>query len=100
MDCVGVKRCCGGLIDDVKRKAPWFLSDFTDGLHFQAISSALFIYFTSLANIITFAGVLGAATDQNMVRVTKYLLPCSDKTKNILQTQMCSRPLRVSCQAQ
>ena len=49
-------RFCGGLIDDIKRKAPWFLSDFTDGLNFQCLSSIMFMYFACLAPIITFGG--------------------------------------------
>ena len=60
-------RFCGGLIDDIKRKAPWFLSDFKDALDFQCISSVLFMYFACISSIITFGGLLGAATDQNMV---------------------------------
>ena len=64
-------RFCGGLIDDIKRKAPWFISDFTDGLNFQCLSSILFMYFACLSPIITFGGLLGAATDQNMVKINK-----------------------------
>lgn len=61
-------RFCGGLIDDLKRKVPWFLSDFKDGLNFQCLSSILFMYFACLSPIITFGGLLGTATDQNMVK--------------------------------
>ena len=61
-------RFCGGLIDDIKRKAPWYLSDFTDGLNFQCLSSVIFMYFACLAPIITFGGLLGSATDDNMVK--------------------------------
>jgi solute carrier family 4 (sodium bicarbonate transporter), member 10 len=63
------QRFCGGLIDDLKRKLPWFLSDFRDGLNFQCLSSVLFMYFACLSPIITFGGLLGTATDQNMVRI-------------------------------
>ena len=60
-------RFCGGLIDDVKRKAPWLWSDIVDGLNFQCLSSVMFMYFACIAPIITFGGLLGTATDQNMV---------------------------------
>ncbi len=60
-------RFCGGLIDDIKRKAPWFWSDIKDALNFQCLSSVLFMYFACLSPIITFGGLLGTATDQNMV---------------------------------
>ncbi len=64
-------RFCGGLMDDIRRKAPWFWSDFIDGLNFQCLSSIMFMYFACLAPIITFGGLLGTATDQNMVRISK-----------------------------
>ncbi len=57
----------GGLRDDVKRKMLYYLSDYKDGLNFQCISAVLFMYFACLSPIITFGGLLGAATDQNMV---------------------------------
>ena len=59
----------GGLIDDIKRKMIFYISDYKDGLNFQCISSVLFMYFACLSPIITFGGLLGAATDQNMVNL-------------------------------
>uniref|UniRef100_A0A8C5WXL9 Anion exchange protein n=1 Tax=Laticauda laticaudata TaxID=8630 RepID=A0A8C5WXL9_LATLA len=54
---------CGGLYLDLKRKLPWFFSDFYDGFHIQSISAVLFIYLGCIANAITFGGLLGDATD-------------------------------------
>ncbi|XP_037663035.1 electrogenic sodium bicarbonate cotransporter 4 [Choloepus didactylus] len=56
-------RFFGGLCLDVKRKLPWFPSDFYDGLHIQSISAILFIYLGCITNAITFGGLLGDATD-------------------------------------
>ncbi|XP_061119816.1 electrogenic sodium bicarbonate cotransporter 4 [Conger conger] len=56
-------RFCGGLILDIKRKLPWFASDFYDGFHIQSISAVLFIYLGCITNAITFGGLLGDATD-------------------------------------
>ncbi|XP_045049723.2 electrogenic sodium bicarbonate cotransporter 4 isoform X2 [Desmodus rotundus] len=56
-------RFFGGLCLDVKRKLPWFLSDFYDGFHIQSISAILFIYLGCITNAITFGGLLGDATD-------------------------------------
>ncbi|XP_035660550.1 electrogenic sodium bicarbonate cotransporter 1-like [Branchiostoma floridae] len=56
-------RFFGGLIDDVKRKAPHYLSDFKDGLNLQCLSSVLFLYFACITPVITFGGLLGDATD-------------------------------------
>ncbi|KAM8885314.1 electrogenic sodium bicarbonate cotransporter 1-like isoform 4-T4 [Spinachia spinachia] len=56
-------RFCGGLILDIKRKAPFFISDFTDAFHIQALSAILFIYLGTVTNAITFGGLLGDATE-------------------------------------
>uniref|UniRef100_H0WMX3 Anion exchange protein n=1 Tax=Otolemur garnettii TaxID=30611 RepID=H0WMX3_OTOGA len=53
----------GGLRLDIKRKLPWFPSDFYDGFHIQSISAILFIYLGCITNAITFGGLLGDATD-------------------------------------
>uniref|UniRef100_A0A7N5JRJ4 Anion exchange protein n=1 Tax=Ailuropoda melanoleuca TaxID=9646 RepID=A0A7N5JRJ4_AILME len=56
-------RFFGGLHLDIKRKLPWFPSDFYDGFHIQSISAILFIYLGCITNAITFGGLLGDATD-------------------------------------
>ncbi|XP_016140789.1 electrogenic sodium bicarbonate cotransporter 4-like [Sinocyclocheilus grahami] len=56
-------RFCGGLILDIKRKLPWYPSDFYEGFHIQSISAVLFIYLGCITNAITFGGLLGDATD-------------------------------------
>ena len=52
-------RLFGGLINDVKRKAPWYLSDFKDAIAVQSLASYIFIYFACLTPIVTFGGLLG-----------------------------------------
>jgi len=59
-------RLFGGLINDIKRKAPWYWSDFKDALALQCIASWIFLYFACLSPIITFGGLLGHATGNNM----------------------------------
>lgn len=49
----------GGLVNDLKRKAPWYFSDFKDALSLQCIASWIFLYFACLSPIITFGGLLG-----------------------------------------
>ncbi|OXB54080.1 hypothetical protein ASZ78_005592 [Callipepla squamata] len=61
------KRFCGGLYLDIKRKLPWFPSDFYEGFHIQSISAILFIYLGCITNAITFGGLLGDATDNYQV---------------------------------
>lgn len=67
------KKFCGGLVLDVKRKLPFFASDFYDALHIQSLSAILFIYLGTVTNAITFGGLLGDATD-NMQGVLESFL--------------------------
>jgi anion exchange protein len=57
---------CGGLIADIKRKLPWYASDFTDALNMQCVATFCFMYFALLAPIVTFGGLLEEATHQRM----------------------------------
>lgn len=59
-------RLFGGLILDIKRKAPHYLSDFTDALNLQCLATTCFMYFALLAPIVTFGGLLEEATHQRM----------------------------------
>ncbi len=53
----------GGIINDIKRRAKHYVSDFKDGLHPKCIAAVLFLYFACLAPTITFGGVMAAQTD-------------------------------------
>ncbi|NXA42050.1 S4A4 protein, partial [Eudromia elegans] len=59
--CAGY-RLFGGLLGDIRRKAPWYWSDFSDALHIQCLSAVLYIYLATVTNAITFGGMLGDAT--------------------------------------
>ncbi|KAK3787792.1 hypothetical protein RRG08_038497 [Elysia crispata] len=69
-------RLFGGLINDLKRKASWYKSDFTDALAAQSVASFIFLYFACLTPIITFGGLLGDATDQSMAALESILSGC------------------------
>ncbi|XP_018094312.2 sodium-driven chloride bicarbonate exchanger isoform X1 [Xenopus laevis] len=56
-------RFFGGLILDVKRKAPFFWSDFKDAFSLQCLASVLFLYCACMSPVITFGGLLGEATE-------------------------------------
>ncbi|XP_026714139.1 anion exchange protein 4 [Athene cunicularia] len=62
-----------GLLQDIRRKAPWYGSDFSDALHPQCLSAVLYIYLVTVTNAITFGGMLGEATD-NMQGVLESFL--------------------------
>ncbi|KAH3747855.1 hypothetical protein DPMN_182287 [Dreissena polymorpha] len=59
-------RLFGGLIADVKRKLPWYWSDFRDSLHIQSVASIIFLFLATLTPNVTFGGLLGQATNQYM----------------------------------
>ncbi|XP_033155427.1 sodium bicarbonate cotransporter 3 isoform X4 [Drosophila mauritiana] len=59
-------RLFGGLINDIKRKAPWYISDYKDALSMQCVASWIFLYFACLSPIITFGGLLAEATGKHM----------------------------------
>uniref|UniRef100_A0AAY4CU68 Anion exchange protein n=1 Tax=Denticeps clupeoides TaxID=299321 RepID=A0AAY4CU68_9TELE len=56
-------RLFGGLVLDVCRKVPFYLSDFRDGLSLQCVASFLFLYCACMSPVITFGGLLGEATE-------------------------------------
>lgn len=51
-----------GLLHDIKRKAPHYKSDFTQGLNFKSLATTFFLFFACLAPAIAFGGLLGTAT--------------------------------------
>ncbi|XP_028274443.1 electrogenic sodium bicarbonate cotransporter 1-like isoform X2 [Parambassis ranga] len=67
------RKFCGGLVLDIKRKLPFFASDFYDALNIQSLSAILFIYLGTVTNAITFGGLLGDATE-NMQGVLESFL--------------------------
>jgi hypothetical protein len=56
-------RPLGGLIDDIKRRMPHYLTDFSDGLHPKALASVFFLFFACFAPAVAFGGLLGVLTD-------------------------------------
>ncbi|XP_073707589.1 electroneutral sodium bicarbonate exchanger 1 isoform X4 [Garra rufa] len=66
-------RLFGGLILDVKRKAPFYFSDFKDGLNLQCIASFLFLYCACMSPVITFGGLLGEATEGRISAIESLL---------------------------
>ncbi|XP_040289162.1 sodium bicarbonate cotransporter 3 isoform X2 [Bufo bufo] len=69
-------RVFGGLMLDIKRKAPFFLSDFKDALSLQCLASVLFLYCACMSPVITFGGLLGEAT-QNRISAIESLFGAS-----------------------
>uniref|UniRef100_A0A3Q1EGU3 Anion exchange protein n=1 Tax=Acanthochromis polyacanthus TaxID=80966 RepID=A0A3Q1EGU3_9TELE len=59
-------RIFGGLVNDVRRKAPFLWSDIRDALSLQCLASILFLYCACMSPVVTFGGLLGEATKGNI----------------------------------
>jgi mannitol/fructose-specific phosphotransferase system IIA component (Ntr-type) len=55
-------RICGGIVDDLRRRLPYYVSDFRDGLHPKCVGATLFLFFACLAPAVTFGGVMAVET--------------------------------------
>jgi solute carrier family 4 anion exchanger 2 len=70
------RRLFGGLINDIKRRYPYYLSDFTDGLSSSCLAAAIFMYFAALCTAITFGGLMSDKT-HNVIGISETLVSCS-----------------------
>ena len=50
----------GGMLNDVKRRYPFYCTDIKDAFNIQCVSAFFFIFFACLAPAITFGGLLGS----------------------------------------
>ncbi|MGH0114464.1 UNVERIFIED_CONTAM: hypothetical protein FKN15_017764 [Acipenser sinensis] len=66
----------GGLVKDIKRRYPQYLSDLRDVLHTQCLAAVVFIYFAALSPAITFGGLLGEKT-KGMMGVSELIIATS-----------------------
>uniref|UniRef100_A0A8C5U0Q8 Anion exchange protein n=1 Tax=Malurus cyaneus samueli TaxID=2593467 RepID=A0A8C5U0Q8_9PASS len=82
----------GGLIRDMRRRYPQYLSDFRDALDPQCIAAVIFIYFAALSPAITFGGLLGEKT-QDLIGVSELII--STSLQGILFCLLGAQPLLV-----
>lgn len=57
-----------GLFVDIRNKLPFYVSDFTDCASMQCLAATLYLYLVCLCSVVAFGGMLGAATENYMVR--------------------------------
>ncbi len=55
-------RLFGCFINDIKRRAPIYISDFTDGLNAKSLASFFFLFFACFAPAVAFSGMLSDGT--------------------------------------
>ncbi|KAL7299340.1 hypothetical protein TKK_0007915 [Trichogramma kaykai] len=70
------RRPFGCLINDIKRRYPFYASDFTDGLSSSCLAAAIFMYFAALCTAITFGGLMSDKT-HNVIGISETLVSCS-----------------------
>uniref|UniRef100_UPI00398E5C48 anion exchange protein 3 n=1 Tax=Pristiophorus japonicus TaxID=55135 RepID=UPI00398E5C48 len=66
----------GGLIRDIKRRYPKYLSDIRDAINCQCLGAVIFIYFAALSPAITFGGLLGTKTE-GLIGVSELIISTS-----------------------
>ncbi|POI20507.1 hypothetical protein CIB84_015746, partial [Bambusicola thoracicus] len=82
----------GGLIRDVRRRYPHYLSDFRDALNPQCIAAVIFIYFAALSPAITFGGLLGEKTE-DLIGVSELII--STSLQGVLFCLLGAQPLLI-----
>uniref|UniRef100_A0A674NMA4 Anion exchange protein n=1 Tax=Takifugu rubripes TaxID=31033 RepID=A0A674NMA4_TAKRU len=82
----------GGLIHDIRRRYPHYVSDLKDALDTQCIAAVIFIYFAALSPTITFGGLLGEKTE-GMMGVTELIV--STATLGVIFSLLAGQPLLI-----
>lgn len=70
-----------GVIRDMKRRYPFYISDFKDALNGQCVAATIFMYFAALSSAITFGGLLAEKTN-GQIGISETLVS-SHSLKNI-----------------
>ncbi|KAM4543916.1 anion exchange protein 2b isoform 2-T2 [Fundulus diaphanus] len=82
----------GGLIRDIQRRYPKYISDFKDALNSQCMAAVIFIYFAALSPAITFGGLLGEKTD-GLIGVSELIV--STSVQGVLFCLLGAQPLLI-----
>nr|XP_033473338.1 anion exchange protein 3 isoform X1 [Epinephelus lanceolatus] len=82
----------GGLIHDIRRRYPQYVSDLKDAVDMQCIAAVIFIYFAALSPTITFGGLLGEKTE-GMMGVTELIV--STATLGVIFSLLAGQPLLI-----
>ena len=81
-----------GLMNDLRRKLPWYLSDITDGFHLKTINTVLFLFWGALANAVAFGSLIGENTDGEMGATETLVATAS---LGMLYPLLCGQPLTI-----
>ena len=67
----------GGLVADMRRRAPHYVQDYIDGLNAKSLGSSLFLFFACLAPAIIFGGLLHGKTNGDIGTVEMIVATCA-----------------------
>ena len=59
-------RPMAGIVNDVRRRLPYYIDDFRSGLQPKCLASIIFLFFACIAPAVTFGGIMGLATDSQI----------------------------------
>ncbi|XP_076026576.1 anion exchange protein 2b isoform X1 [Genypterus blacodes] len=82
----------GGLVRDIRRRYPKYVSDFKDALNSQCMAAVIFIYFAALSPAITFGGLLGEKTN-GLIGVSELIV--STAVQGVVFSLLGAQPLLV-----
>ncbi|KAG5285416.1 hypothetical protein AALO_G00003130 [Alosa alosa] len=82
----------GGVVRDVQRRYPKYISDFKDALNPQCMAAVIFIYFAALSPAITFGGLLGEKTE-GLIGVSELIIATA--VHGVLFSLLGAQPLLV-----
>lgn len=82
----------GGLIHDIRRRYPHYMTDLKDAVDMQCVAAVIFIYFAALSPTITFGGLLGEKTE-GMMGVTELIV--STATLGVIFSLLAGQPLLI-----
>uniref|UniRef100_A0A3Q3NMS6 Anion exchange protein n=1 Tax=Labrus bergylta TaxID=56723 RepID=A0A3Q3NMS6_9LABR len=86
-------RLFGGLIKDVTRRYPQYLSDLQDALNPQCMAAIIFIYFAALSPAITFGGLLVSEKTDGLIGVSELIVATS--LQGIVFSVLSAQPLLI-----
>ncbi|KAK1902380.1 Anion exchange protein 3 [Dissostichus eleginoides] len=81
-----------GLIHDIRRRYPHYVSDLKDSVDMQCLAAVIFIYFAALSPTITFGGLLGEKTE-GLMGVTELIV--STATLGVIFSLLAGQPLLI-----
>ncbi|XP_061143436.1 anion exchange protein 3 isoform X1 [Syngnathus typhle] len=82
----------GGLLHDIRRRYPNYVSDLKDAVDMQCVAAVIFIYFAALSPTITFGGLLGEKTE-GMMGVSELIV--STATLGVIFSLLAGQPLLI-----